>query len=200
MTKETDRMLLLRARAQDNNSLEELFSRYRPMVNAIARGYFLTDGDHDDLMQEGMIGLHKAILSYDINANTTFSTFAHLCITRQVQNAVRRSTKCNNSFLHNFFSIDPTGRVRLSKDDEDGMIYLTSDAPSPEEIVILSEATSTLDNSIREKLSTLEYNVFNLYLQGFSYKDIASKLDKDTKAVGNAIERIRTKLQFLRNS
>lgn len=200
MTKETDRMLLLRARAQDNNSLEELFNRYRPLINAIARGYFLTDGDHDDLMQEGMIGLHKAILSYDINSNASFSTFAHLCITRQVQSAVRRSTKCNNTFLNNFLSIDPTGRVRLSKDDEKSIMYLTSDTPSPEDIVLLSEATSALDNSIREKLSALEYNVFNLYLQGYSYKDIASKLDKDIKAVGNAVERIRNKLQFLRNS
>ena len=200
MTKETDRMLLLRARAQDNNSLEELFNRYRPLINAIARGYFLTDGDHDDLMQEGMIGLHKAILSYDINSNASFSTFAHLCITRQVQSAVRRSTKCNNTFLNNFLSIDPTGRVRLSKDDEESIMYLTSDTPSPEDIVLLSEATSALDNSIREKLSALEYNVFNLYLQGYSYKDIASKLDKDIKAVGNAVERIRNKLQFLRNS
>ena len=200
MAKETDRMLLLRARAQDNNSLEELFNRYRPLINAIARGYFLTDGDHDDLMQEGMIGLHKAILSYDINSNASFSTFAHLCITRQVQSAVRRSTKCNNTFLNNFLSIDPTGRVRLSKDDEESIMYLTSDTPSPEDIVLLSEATSALDNSIREKLSALEYNVFNLYLQGYSYKDIASKLDKDIKAVGNAVERIRNKLQFLRNS
>ena len=200
MAKETDRMLLLRARAQDNNSLEELFNRYRPLINAITRGYFLTDGDHDDLMQEGMIGLHKAILSYDINSNASFSTFAHLCITRQVQSAVRRSTKCNNTFLNNFLSIDPTGRVRLSKDDEESIMYLTSDTPSPEDIVLLSEATSALDNSIREKLSALEYNVFNLYLQGYSYKDIASKLDKDIKAVGNAVERIRNKLQFLRNS
>ena len=200
MSKETDRMLLLRARAQDNNSLEELFSRYRPVINAIARGYFLTDGDHDDLMQEGMIGLHKAMLSYDINSNASFSTFAHLCITRQVQNAVRRSTKCNNSFLNNFLSIDPAGRVRLSKDDEDSIMYLTSDTPSPEEVVLLSEATNALDNTIREKLSNLEYNVFNLYLQGFSYKDIAKKLNKDIKAVGNAVERIRSKLQFLRNS
>ncbi|MBR7091545.1 MAG: hypothetical protein IKC79_03760, partial [Clostridia bacterium] len=68
MSRDTDRMLLLRARAQDGASLDELFNRFRPMVNSITRGYFLNDGDHEDLVQEGMIGLHKAILSYDINS------------------------------------------------------------------------------------------------------------------------------------
>jgi len=199
MSRDTDRMLLLRARAQDGASLDELFNRFRPMVNSITRGYFLNDGDHEDLVQEGMIGLHKAILSYDINSNATFSTFAHLCITRQVQTAVRRSTKLNSMMLDNFLSIDTNGRVQLTKDEDDTM-YLTSDTPSPEDVVILNEATTALDNRIRDKLSTLEYDVFNLYLQGYSYRDIASKLQKDVKSVGNAVERIRGKLQFLRKS
>ena len=200
MSQDTDRMLLLRARAQDNASLDELFTRFRPMVNAITRGYFLSDGDHDDLIQEGMIGLHKAILSYDINSNTSFSTFAYLCITRQVQSAVRRSTKLNTAILENYLSIDPIGRVQMSPDDDESTFYLVSDTPSPEDVVLLSEATSALDNRIRDKLSDLEYKVFNLYLQGYSYSDIAGSLGKDIKSVDNAIERIRTKLQFLRNS
>ena len=201
MVRDDDRMLLLRARAGDNDSLEALLNKYKPMVNRIARGYFLNNGDFDDIIQEGMIGLHKAFLSYDINSNATFATFAYLCINRQVQSAVRNSQNSKNIPLKNYLSIDNRGKVVLGeeKESEDSLgMYLESGEPSPEDLMLMRENMAQLNAKIKEKLSELEFAVLTLYLKGYSYKAIANTIHKDTKAISNAIDRIRGKLRFLK--
>jgi len=198
---EKDRMLLLRARAGENDSLEKLLDSFKPMVNSIARGYFLSSGDFEDLVQEGMIGLHKAFLTYDLNNAASFATFAHLCINRQVQSAIRKSKTNKNLPLKNYLSIDSHGMLVLGQNDDDNEnfgIYIESDSPSPEDYLVMRETCDELNEKIKQKLSVLEFNVLALYLKGYNYQVIANKLGKDAKAVDNAIERIKAKLQFLR--
>ena len=197
--KTTERMLLLRARAGDNVALEELLNSFRPMVNRIARGYFLNNGDEDDLAQEGMIGLYKAFLTYDISGNVSFNTFAYLCIKRQVMQTVRSSLSAKNAPLNNYLSIDPFGSINVGggEDEEETEFYIPSDSPNPEDNVIKKERLNELSNQIKQALSEYEYKVLSLYLKGFSYKQISLALDKNTKSVDNAIERIKDKLQFL---
>ncbi len=175
------------------DSLDTLMENFKPMVSSIARGYFLVGGDDEDLMQEGMIGLYKAILSYDECCSTTFSTFAYLCILRQVQTAVRASLRKNRAVLSNFISISNQGMIVV--DEEKSGIYLVSSELNPEESLITAEQKSELSEIIMKKLSKFEFLVLGLYLKGFSYTDISQKLCKDIKSVSNAIARMRMKLQ-----
>ncbi|MBQ7602926.1 MAG: sigma-70 family RNA polymerase sigma factor [Clostridia bacterium] len=196
--KEEDRMLLMQARSGDKIALENLLNKFRPMVNRITRGYFLTNGDDDDLAQEGMIGLYKAFLTYEINSDVAFGTFAYLCVKRQVLQAVRSSMSAKNSPLSNYLSIDPHGSINMGDDeDEEGAYYIPSDSPSPEENFLTKESMNELNIKIKSVLSDYEYSVLLLYLKGFSYKQISLTLDKNPKSVDNAIGRIRDKLQFL---
>ena len=193
--------LILKARLGDNVALEELIDSYKPVVNRITRGYFLTNGDDEDLVQEGMIGLYKAIQTFSPSRDAKFNTFAHLCIKRQVLQAVRSSLSTKNAPLSNYLSIDSHGAISfldVDDDDEEGEFYIPSEQPNPEDEVIKKETLSELDAKIREALSKYEYSVLVYYLKGFSYKQIAIILDKNTKSVDNAIERIRDKLEFLR--
>ena len=196
-TKDNEKELLLRARAGDNEALEQLLDNCRPMVNRIARGYFLTNGDEDDLFQEGMIGLYKAFLTYDVQSDVAFGTFAYLCVKRQILQAVRSSMSAKNAPLNNYLSIDPHGSINVGGDDDEGAYCIPSDAPSPEDKVITKETINELSAKIKLVLSKYEYSVLSLYLRGFSYKQISIMLDKNLKSVDNAIERIRDKLQFL---
>lgn len=197
-SKDEERMLLLRARSGDNLALEQLLNNFRPMVNRITRGYFLTNGDEDDLTQEGMIGLYKAFLTYDVNSDVSFSTFAYLCVKRQVLQAVRSSMSAKNLPLTNYLSIDPHGSISIGgDDDEENAYYIPSDSPSPEDKVLKKESMDELSTKLKSVLSQYEYSVLVLYLKGFSYKQISLMLDKNPKSVDNAIERIRDKLQFL---
>lgn len=194
-------MLLLKARAGDDVALEQLINLYKPVVNRICRGYFLTNGDEEDLVQEGMIGLYKAIQTFNISSQAKFATFAYLCIKRQVQQTVRSSLAEKNSPLSNYLSIDSHGAINFGSTDEadaDAEFCIPSNAPTPEDVMIDKENKSELEGKIRKALSQYEYVVLFYYLKGFSYKQIAIMLDKNTKSVDNAIERIRDKLEFLR--
>ena len=192
--------LLLKARAGDNMALEDLINSLRPMVNSICHGYFLTGGDEEDLVQEGMIGLYKAILTYDASSQVKFGTFAYTCVKRQVQQAIRSSLSGKNAPLTNYLSIDAHGSISVGVHDEDeteGEIYIPSTTPNPEDNLINKENFNELSNNIRSALSEYEYQVLTLYLQGLSYKQISLTLDKNIKSVDNAIRRIKDKLEFL---
>lgn len=198
---QTEEELLKKAKSGDAKSLEKLLEMFKPTVNSIARGCFLVGGDIDDLVQEGMIGLYKAILSYEKNENTKFSTYAYVCIKRQVLEAIRASKRFKNLPLNNsYISINNQGMLVLKaeqdEDDEDG-VFLTSLAPSPLESFLVHEQELKLTEKIKSLLSEFEYGVLALYLKGFSYADIAQKVGKDNKSVDNAISRIKTKLQAI---
>ena len=197
-----DEELLLKARSGDNVALEDLINNLRPMVSSICRGYFLTNGDEEDLVQEGMIGLYKAIQTYDTSSDVKFGTFAYLCVKRQVQQAVRSSLSNKNAPLSNYLSIDSHGAISVGtydEEDSENEFCIPSDSPSPEDSLIKKETMTELNNKIRSVLSDYEYRVLTLYLKGYSYKQISLLLDKNTKSVDNAIERIKDKLEFLIN-
>ncbi len=138
--------LLLKARAGDDLALEELINIYRPVVNRITRGYFLTNGDDEDLVQEGMIGLYKAIQTFSLSSEAKFQTFAYLCIKRQVLQAVRSSLSSKNAPLNNYLSIDSHGAisfVNADEEDEETEFYIPREEPSPEDNVIKKETSET---------------------------------------------------------
>ena len=199
MSKDIDkqRLLLLEARAGDARALDELMNDLRPMVKTIARGYFLTNGDTADLIQEGMIGLYKAFLSYDLESKATFSTYASICIRRQMISAVRTSLSQKNLPLNQYIGIGAQGGLILDGGEQDLEYTLPSEELSPEERVMLVERTREIKKQIKATLSAFELEVLGKYLAGASYKEIAKSLDKTEKSIDNAITRIKNKLKFL---
>lgn len=174
-------------------SLDKLIEDFKPMVSSISRGYFLVGGDDEDLMQEGMIGLYKAIQTYDKTSDANFATFAYLCTLRQVQTAVRNSLRKGRANLNSFLSISNQGMIMI--DEGESGIYLVSSELTPEENLLQKEQKHELSEIIRKQLSELEFLVLGLYLKGYSYTDISHKLKKDIKSISNAIARMRVKLQ-----
>ena len=199
MSKDIDkqRLLLLEARAGDARALDELMNDLRPMVKTMARGYFLTNGDTADLIQEGMIGLYKAFLSYDLESKATFSTYASICIRRQMISAVRTSLSQKNLPLNQYIGIGAQGGLILDGGEQDLEYTLPSEELSPEERVMLVERTREIKKRIKATLSAFELEVLGKYLAGASYREIAKSLDKTEKSIDNAITRIKNKLKFL---
>lgn len=170
----------------DEQSVENLLNEYKPLVSKIARQYFLMGGEIDDLIQEGMIGLYKAINSFDKTKNATFKTFATLCVKRQIQTAVKKSLSLKNSLFHELF---------------DDSILDIIDTPSakenPEEKAISKEKYEFIKTEINQRLSGFEKDVLKKYLSGMSYENIAKSLSVTRKSVDNALSRIRIKLSPL---
>ena len=182
----------------DNYAADFLVCKYKNFVRMHARPYFLVGADSDDLMQEAMIGLYKAIRDYKSEKGVVFMTFASLCIERQIITAVTAYNRQKNSPLNTYISLD-TPVV-----DESGDETVLSDVISseeglnPEEIFIAGEQTKQFLIKLTENLSKLERQIFELYIKGFSYAEIASRLNKTSKAVDNAIQRIRAKINLIR--
>lgn len=183
---------LVKLAKTDNEALETLFNRYKIMLNAICRSYYLINGDDDDVMQEGMIGLFKAINTF--NESYVFSSFAYRCIKNSIISAIKKSNTNKNKALNNFVSL--SGSV---EDDIDKSAIVSAGANhNPEFTFINSEAEKELRSKISELLTSLELEILRLYLDGYSYQDIASNLHKNVKSVDNAIQRIRKKLAELK--
>ena len=178
------------AAAGDNAAMDFLIQKHRFLVNAIARGFFLLDGDSDDVMQEGMIGLFKSIRDFDPQKNASFVSFARLCIKRQIMTAVKTANRNKNKPLNNALSL---------QDSEDiATLYpCFDDADNPETILIEQEDASFITHQIIEKLSSFEQKVLKLYLSGKSYTEISRELNKEPKSIDNAIQRIKKKLTSL---
>ncbi len=192
----TDNELIQKAKAGDSFALDALMSRYKKLASKIARSYFLIGAEYDDLLQEAMIGLYKAYTNYDLSSSTSFSTFAHLCITRNVQSAIKIANSKKNSFLNQSLTLTSQGEVK-SKEDEEVNLVLASTSPSPDEKLIHNENLNNIKNEIISCLSTFEQKVLSLYLKGYSYKDISNRLGVTNKSIDNALSRIRKKLSFL---
>lgn len=176
----------------DNEALETLFNRYKIMLNAICRSYYLINGDDDDVMQEGMIGLFKAINTF--NDNYVFSSYAYKCIKNSVITAIKKSNCNKNKPLNNFISLSGG-----EEDDIDKSIMVSDVNFNPESTFINRENEKELKNKIQSMLTPLERDILKQYLDGYSYQDIANSLHKNTKSVDNAIQRIRKKLSELKN-
>lgn len=192
----SDEELAVMAKAETARSeaaLEELLKRYKSAVNSIARGYFLSGGDTDDLLQEGMIGVFKAIASY--NGAGAFKPYAYKCIKTGILSAIKKSNRDKNKPLNNFISLSAE-----SGDDADKNELMRGEEINPEEAYINMEAEKELIAEIESALSELEYRVLSLYLQGFSYDDIAKRTGKNVKSVDNTVQRIRNKLNRVKHA
>lgn len=198
----SDDMLIEKAKSGDESSLVFLLNKYKIMASKIARSYFLVGAEYDDLLQEAMIGLYKAYVSFDNSCGASFATFAHKCITRNVQSAVKMANRKKNQMLNNSVSLTSQGAIEVSPDDSDEDINLVipSDALSPDEKLIESEKLAEIKEKIKSALSKLELNVLMLFLKGDSYCEIATKLNMNNKSVDNALSRVRHKLNFLKEN
>lgn len=192
-----EEVLIQRAQAQDYDAMDALMQRYKGIVRKRARSLFIIGGDQDDLMQEGMIGLFKAIQDYDQSKEAVFSTFAELCISRQLYSAVKSSNRKKNIPLNTYVSIYSPAYSEQGEETEGSFMVdhsLEAAELSPEEILIDRENVRSLRSKIEECLSAMEKQVFDLYMEGMTYQEIARHLDKEPKSIDNALQRIKTKV------
>lgn len=190
----TDDEIIEVIREGNNEAIDFLMNKYRGLVKKETRTMYIIGADAEDLMQEGMIGLFKAVRDYQPDNKASFCTFAKLCIERQIYNAVKASNRKKHSPLNSYVSLYST---ILNEDKEISLADTlpASDTKSnPEKMVIDQERVNMLQLGIQERLSDFEKEVLDLYLEGLAYSDIANQLTKDTKSIDNAIQRIRNKI------
>ncbi len=190
--RKTDTELLNLVAQNDDGATDFLVRKYGAMVRRESRAWFLIGGDADDVYQEGMIGLFKAVRDYKSTRGSSFPTFALLCIRNQIKTAINNSRRQKHTPLNEYISIyadDPERGGTLAEDLE---AELTA---NPEELLLSRERLDDLENGIRASLTPREKKVLKGYLAGYSYGDIAEKLGCTEKSVDNALQRIRTKLR-----
>lgn len=172
----------------DSAAVEVLILRCTRMVRAIARQYFLAGGDNEDLLQEGMIGLLSAIRDYKEEQNSSFRAYAEICIRRRILSAIRAASRKKHAPLNEGVSFEE------AFDDEAQAQIVSEISNSPEELVLAKESAEEFIRSISQLLSAFEQKVLNLYLDGYTYQEIAELLSKSGKSIDNAVQRIRQKL------
>lgn len=194
----TDDELVLRARAGDDTALEHLLNRYKNFARVKARSYFLIGADKEDIVQEGMIGLYKAIRDFRPDKLSSFRAFAELCITRQIITAIKTATRQKHIPLNSYVSLTrPMPQDDGSEQDRVLVDVLTLGANSdPVELVISREEIDSMQTAFREILSDLEAHVLHLYLEGKSYQDIAESMKRRVKSIDNALQRIKRKVEM----
>lgn len=190
----TDEELIEKIKSGDEWAENELLLRYKDMVVKIARGFFIVGGDLEDLIQEGMIGLYKAIKGYSAHKDTSFKTFAVLCIKHQIQTAIKRANTNKNKPLSSAVSLQSFSHLNDNDNLDFFPVELILDT-TPAEKVIDKEEFSNLEKTIKDCLSESELKVLKLYLQGYSYKEISQQLGQSSKSIDNALFRIKTKLR-----
>jgi RNA polymerase sporulation-specific sigma factor len=190
-----DLQLVVKARNGDSAALDHLIRRYTGFVRLKASSYFLAGGDADDLIQEGMIGLYKAMRDFRHDKETSFRSFAELCVTRQIITAIKTATRFKHSPLNTYvsFSHTPAGQ------DPDGECTLGDALPGspvndPVVCVISTEELQSLVFCLGTGLSQLEAEALRLYLEGSSYEEMAEDLGCDTKTIDNALQRVKRKI------
>ena len=181
------------AKAGDFESMEHILTVFKPKVTAICREYFLLGADFDDLSQEGMIGLYKAVVAYNVDKNNNFASFATMCIHHQVQNAVKIANSKKNHPLNDYVSISVDGK--FSAEDDGPRIMLEATDKGAEQLTIDKERTKNLHQKLKRVLTIQQYDILLMYLNGYSYSEIAIKYDISTKKVDNNIQAITRKLK-----
>ncbi len=194
----TDEELCVKAQEGDENSVNELLKKYKSLINKISRSYFLLGGDIEDIIQEGMIGLYKAIMNFN-DKKASFKTFASTCIKNQIQSAVRLASSEKNKVLSTALPIIEENKNE-DDDDEEMEIILPSSIPLPEDRIVEKENVEEIFEAIKTSLSTLEYKVLLLYLKGYNYNEISQSMNISKKSIDNALTRIKNKLSFLKEN
>lgn len=190
----TDEDIVDAVRHGDSLALEYLINKYKNFVRAKARSYFLIGADREDIVQEGMIGLYKAIRDFRGDKLASFKAFAELCITRQIITAIKTATRQKHIPLNSYVSLDKP----IYDEDSDRTLLDVICGPrvsDPEELVINQEEFSGLEDKMSEILSDLERRVLMLYLDGRSYQEIAEDLSRHVKSIDNALQRVKRKLE-----
>lgn len=188
-----DEVLCRLANEGDEEAVNILLERYRTVVKSVTHSYFLVGGDIEDLTQEGMIGLYKAIKDY--NGKSGFKTFAKLCIKRNVLSAIKNLNRNKHKPLNNYISFNSGDDSDLKKIE----ILVSKEVIDPETEYINKESFTELETEIQKVLSEFELKVMHLYLSGYSYGSIGEKLGKTPKSVDNAVQRIKNKIETLIN-
>jgi len=191
---ETEEAIVERARIGDDIAQDFLIRKYKNFVRAKARSYFLIGADKEDIIQEGMIGLFKAIRDYRPEKTSSFKTFAELCITRQIITAIKTATRQKHIPLNSYVSLN---KPVYDEDSERTLmdVLIGKRGTNPEDLFISQEEVNTIETRIGEILSDFEWKVLTAYLQGQSYQEIAQELDRHVKSIDNALQRIKRKLE-----
>lgn len=193
----TDEQLICKLRDGDKTIMDYLMEKYKNLVRKEANAMYLLGGENDDLIQEGMIGLFKAVQDYQPDQDTSFYSFAKLCITRQMYTAIAASKRKKHSPLNSYISL-------YEKGEDQSSLIETMEADiqtNPEELFVSREYAALLESKLEENLSDLENRVLYLHLLGTDYKTIARLLDKSPKTIDNALQRIKNKTEkILANS
>ena len=190
----TDEELVSLAKDGDTMALEYLISKYKNFVRSKARTYFLIGADREDIIQEGMIGLYKAIRDYRYDRQASFRAFAEICVTRQIITAIKTATRQKHMPLNSYVSLNkPVYEEESERTLSD--VLTQGKAGNPEELFIDQEDYLDIESTMQRILSPLEQEVVNLYLEGKSYVEIAQHLDRQVKSVDNALQRVKRKLE-----
>ncbi|WP_184311937.1 RNA polymerase sporulation sigma factor SigH [Anaerosolibacter carboniphilus] len=182
------------ARQGDARAQEYLIKKYKNFVRAKARSYFLIGADREDIIQEGMIGLFKAIRDFRSDKLSSFRVFAELCITRQIITAIKTATRQKHIPLNSYVSLN---KPIYDEESDRTLLDVLSGVKisDPEELIISREELGNIESKIGEILSDLEWKVLMSYLQGKSYQEIAVDLDRHVKSIDNALQRVKRKLE-----
>lgn len=186
--------IVLLAQKGDNEALLFILKKYKSFVKGRARSYFLIGADREDIIQEGMIGLYKAIRDFKADKQVTFRAFAEICITRQIITAVKAATRQKHVPLNSYISLNkPVYEENTNQTFFD--IFTTDPQANPEDMVIDQEAYNNIELKINKILSPFEMKVLNMYLEGKNYHQMSVDLNRDHKSIDNALQRIKKKLE-----
>ncbi len=191
---DVDDNMVFKAKVGDEKSINHIIRKYRNFVRAKAKPFFLVGADKEDILQEGMIGLFKAIRDYDEEKTVSFRAFAELCVTRQIITAVKTATRQKHIPLNSYISLNKP----VNEEDSDRTLMDTmknTHINDPEQLTINKEEMQLIIEKTKEMLSDFEIKVLSLYLKGYSYQEISSKLGKHSKSIDNALQRIKRKFE-----
>ncbi len=187
----SDNDLIALARKGDRVAEEQLALRYTRLVKVCSRPYFLVGGDGEDLIQEGMLGLLSAIREFDLSMNTSFKTYAEVCVKRRIYSAIKSASRKKHEPLNDMVSLED---VLSDESNSSAVSYGEAYRRTPEEQVLAREGVGEIIQTYSRCLSKFEVEILNLYLSGLSYSEIAELCGKTDKSVDNAVQRIRRKL------
>lgn len=195
-----DEEIVNRIQEGDQPAVDYLMEKYKYLVRNKAKTLFLIGGDKDDLIQEGMIGLYKAIRDFRTDKDNSFFNFADLCISRQIYSAIKASNRKKNIPLNTYISLySPAYADNSDSEEKEVLVDIIHPkyVSNPEELVIDKENTSMIEYELVRRLSNLEKQVLSLYMEDLKYVQIAEVLDKEPKTIDNALTRIKTKLNLV---
>lgn len=195
----SDEELIVRIRDGEKEITEYIIKKYKDLVRMKAQSMFILGGDNDDTIQEGMIGLFKAIRDYDAGRDANFKTFAEVCISRQIYTAIQTSNRYKHAPLNSYISLNSMAKSELMTEYGEELQLISALAEpsnkSPEEILLTQERIKQFERFVEEELSQLERQVAELYITGMSYTEIAKILGRDDKSTDNALQRVKSKLK-----